>query len=56
LPGWDTQVPKQPSNDVLDPRVFERAGANIEFEGRYTLPASLMSSKVPAPVSASTCR
>jgi high affinity Mn2+ porin len=33
-----TQVPKQPSNDVLDPRVFERAGANIEFEGRYTLP------------------
>ena len=34
-----TQVPKEPSSDVLDPRVFERAGTNIEFEGRYTLPA-----------------
>ncbi|WP_232627859.1 carbohydrate porin [Methylobacterium sp. Leaf118] len=33
-----TQVPKEPSSDVLDPRVFERAGANLEFEGRYTLP------------------
>ena len=33
-----TQVPKQPSSDVLDPRVFERAGTNIEFEGRYALP------------------
>jgi high affinity Mn2+ porin len=33
-----TQVPKQPSSDVLDPRVFERAGFNIEFEGRYRLP------------------
>ncbi|MFG5118603.1 carbohydrate porin [Methylorubrum sp. POS3] len=34
-----TQVPKEPSSDVLDPRVFERAGTNIEVEGRYTLPA-----------------
>ncbi len=33
-----TQVPKQPSSDVLDPRVFERAGLNVEFEGRYRLP------------------
>ncbi|WHQ70508.1 carbohydrate porin [Methylorubrum extorquens] len=33
-----TQVPKQPSSDVLDPRVFERAGFNVEFEGRYRLP------------------
>jgi high affinity Mn2+ porin len=33
-----TQVPKQPSNDVLDPRVFERAGTNIEFEERHVLP------------------
>ena len=33
-----TQVPKEPSSDVLDPRVFERAGTNIEFEGRYALP------------------
>ena len=33
-----TQVPKLPSNDVLDPRVFRRAGLNAEFEGRYTLP------------------
>lgn len=34
-----TQVPDQPSSDVLDPRVFERQGLNVEFEGRYTLPA-----------------
>ncbi|MDP4022776.1 carbohydrate porin [Methylobacterium sp. NEAU 140] len=33
-----TQVPKEPSSDVLDPRVFRRAGLNAEFEGRYTLP------------------
>ncbi len=33
-----TQVPKEPSSDVLDPRIFERAGAVIEFEGRHTLP------------------
>lgn len=33
-----TQVPKEPSNDVLDPRVFERAGTNIEFEERHVLP------------------
>ncbi|CAO4137789.1 carbohydrate porin [Methylorubrum aminovorans] len=33
-----TQVPKEPSSDVLDPRLFERAGAVIEFEGRHTLP------------------
>lgn len=33
-----TQVPKQPSNDVLDPRIFERAGTNIEFEERHVLP------------------
>ena len=33
-----TQVPKQPSSDVLDPRVFERAGLNIEFEERHVLP------------------
>ncbi|WP_143164319.1 carbohydrate porin, partial [Enterococcus faecalis] len=32
------QVPKQPSSDVLDPRVFERAGLNVEFEGRYRMP------------------
>jgi len=33
-----TQVPKEPSNDVFDPRVFRRAGLNAEFEYRYTLP------------------
>ena len=33
-----TQVPKQPSSDVLDPRIFERGGFNVEFEGRYRLP------------------
>ncbi len=33
-----TQVPKEPSNDVLDPRVFQRAGLNIEFEERHVLP------------------
>ncbi len=33
-----TQVPKEPSNDVLDPRVFQRAGTNIEFEERHVLP------------------
>lgn len=33
-----TQVPKEPSSDVLDPRVFERAGAVIEFEERHILP------------------
>ncbi|MBP2494065.1 high affinity Mn2+ porin [Methylobacterium sp. PvP062] len=32
-----TQVPKQPSSDVLDPRIFERAGLNVEFEGRYRM-------------------
>ncbi|GJD77800.1 hypothetical protein NBEOAGPD_1011 [Methylobacterium gregans] len=33
-----TQVPKEPSSDVLDPRVFERAGAVVELETRHTLP------------------
>ena len=33
-----TQVPKEPSSDVLDPRVFERAGTNIELETRHVLP------------------
>lgn len=33
-----TQVPKEPSSDVLDPRVFRRAGLNAEFEGRHVLP------------------
>lgn len=33
-----TQVPKQPSSDVLDPRVFDRGGAVIELEERHTLP------------------
>lgn len=33
-----TQVPKEPSSDVLDPRVFRRAGATIEFEERHILP------------------
>ncbi|GJD35548.1 carbohydrate porin [Methylobacterium aerolatum] len=33
-----TQVPKEPSSDVLDPRVFRRAGFNIEFEERHVLP------------------
>ncbi|MDR7035910.1 high affinity Mn2+ porin [Methylobacterium sp. BE186] len=33
-----TQVPKEPSNDVLDPRVFRRGGATIEFEERHVLP------------------
>ncbi|MCJ2067351.1 carbohydrate porin [Methylobacterium sp. J-030] len=33
-----TQVPKEQNSDVLDPRVFERAGLNAEFEGRYVLP------------------
>ena len=33
-----TQVPKEPSRDVLDPRVFERAGAVVELETRHTLP------------------
>ncbi|EIZ84298.1 carbohydrate-selective porin OprB [Methylobacterium sp. GXF4] len=33
-----TQVPKEPSSDVLDPRVFRRAGLNAEFEQRYVLP------------------
>lgn len=33
-----TQVPKAPSSDVLDPRVFRRAGLNVEFEERHTLP------------------
>ncbi|WP_375463487.1 carbohydrate porin [uncultured Methylobacterium sp.] len=33
-----TQVPKEPSSDVLDPRVFERAGLNVEFEERHVLP------------------
>ncbi|MET0257900.1 MAG: carbohydrate porin [Methylobacterium sp.] len=33
-----TQVPKQPSSDVLDPRVFERQGLTAEFEERHTLP------------------
>ena len=33
-----TQVPKQPSSDVLDPRVFERGGATLEFEERHVLP------------------
>lgn len=33
-----TQVPERPSSDVLDPRVFERQGLNVEFEERHTLP------------------
>jgi high affinity Mn2+ porin len=33
-----TQVPKEPSSDVLDPRVFRRAGLNAEFEERHVLP------------------
>ena len=33
-----TQVPKEPSSDVLDPRVFDRAGAVVELETRHTLP------------------
>jgi len=33
-----TQVPDAPSSDVLDPRVFRRAGTVIEFEERHTLP------------------
>jgi len=33
-----TQVPKEPSSDVLDPRVFRRAGLNVEFEERHVLP------------------
>jgi high affinity Mn2+ porin len=33
-----TQVPKEPSSDVLDPRVFRRAGLNAEFEERHILP------------------
>lgn len=33
-----TQVPKEPSSDVLDPRVFQRSGTTIEFEERHLLP------------------
>lgn len=33
-----TQVPKEPSSDVLDPRVFRRAGTTVEFEERHVLP------------------
>ncbi|MGY2046889.1 carbohydrate porin [Methylobacterium sp. JK268] len=33
-----TQVPKEPSSDVLDPRVTRRGGANVELETRHTLP------------------
>ncbi|MCK2056645.1 carbohydrate porin [Methylobacterium sp. 37f] len=33
-----TQVPKEPSSDVLDPRVFRRSGTTIEFEERHVLP------------------
>ena len=33
-----TQVPKRASSDVFDRRIFERAGRNIEFEGRHVLP------------------
>ncbi|GEP00943.1 carbohydrate porin [Methylobacterium haplocladii] len=33
-----TQVPKQPSSDVLDPRVLDRQGLTAEFEERHTLP------------------
>lgn len=33
-----TQVPKEPSSDVLDPRVFQRGGFNAEFEERHVLP------------------
>lgn len=33
-----TQVPKEPSSDVLDPRVFDRQGINVEFEERHVLP------------------
>jgi len=33
-----TQVPKEPSSDVLDPRVFERGGFTVEFEERHVLP------------------
>jgi len=33
-----TQVPKEPSSDVLDPRVFERGGLVVELEERHVLP------------------
>lgn len=33
-----TQVPKEPSNDVLDTRVLDRQGMNIELEERHVLP------------------
>ena len=33
-----TQVPERPSSDVLDPRVFERQGLNVELEERHVLP------------------
>ncbi|KAB1073852.1 outer membrane beta-barrel protein [Methylobacterium soli] len=33
-----TQVPKEPSSDVLDPRILRRGGATIEFEERHVLP------------------
>ena len=36
--GAYTQVPKEPSSDVLDPRVLRRGGATLEFEERHTLP------------------
>ena len=36
--GAYTQVPKEPSSDVLDPRVTRRGGATLEFEERHTLP------------------
>ncbi len=36
--GAYTQVPKEPASNVLDPRIFERAGATIELEERYVLP------------------
>nr|WP_128560666.1 carbohydrate porin [Methylobacterium crusticola] len=33
-----TQVPKEPSSDVFDPRVTRRGGVTLEFEERHTLP------------------
>ena len=33
-----TQVPKQPSSGVLDPRVLDRQGVTVEFEERHVLP------------------
>ena len=31
------QVPKQPSSNVLDPRIFQKGGFNVELEVRYSV-------------------